>query len=38
MYHTVNNVFLTALKHVGHDCQVQGDFASDIPGFTSDIV
>ena len=37
MYH-INNVFLTALKYVGHDCQVQGNFASDIAVFTLDIV
>ena len=38
MYCIVNNVFLTAHKHVGHDCQVWGDFALDIAAFTSDFV
>ena len=37
MYHTVNNVFLTALKYVCHDCQVQGEFASDFAVFMLDI-
>ena len=31
-------MFLTAQKHVGHDCQVWGDFASDIAIFMSDFV
>ena len=38
MYRIVQNVFLTAQKHVGHDCQVWGDFTSDIKVFTSDFV
>ena len=38
MYYIVNNVFLTTQKHVGHDCQVKGDFTSDIVAFTSDFV
>ena len=36
MYHITNNVFLTTPKHVSHDCQAWGDFASDIAVFTSD--
>ena len=35
MYCIVNNVFLTAQKHFGYDCQVQGDFASDTAAYTS---
>ena len=31
-------MFLTAQKHVGHDCQVWGDFGSDIAIFMSDFV
>ena len=31
-------MFFTAQKHVGHDCQVSGDFASDIAAFRSDFV
>ena len=38
MYSIVNNVFLTAQKHVGHDCQVWGDFVLDIAVFMSDFV
>ena len=38
MYHTVNNVSLTALIYVGHDCQVQGDFASYFADFWSEII
>ena len=37
MYH-INKVFLTAVKYVGHGCQVQGDFASDIAIFMLDTV
>ena len=32
----VNNLFLTAQKHVSYDCQVWGDFASDIAVFMLD--
>ena len=38
MYSIVNNLFWTAQKHVSHDCQVQGDFASDITVFMSDYI
>ena len=38
MFQIVSNVFLAAQKHVSHDCEVQGDFASDIAVFMSDIV
>ena len=31
-------MFLTAQKHVGHDCRVWGDFALDIAIFMSDFV
>ena len=31
-------MFLTAQKHVGHDYQVKGDFASVIAVFTLDFV
>ena len=38
MYSIVNNVFLTAQKHVSHDYQVWGDFASEIALFMLDFV
>ena len=34
----VNNLFLTAQKHVSHDCQLWGDFALDIAVFMLDFV
>ena len=34
----VNNEFLTAQNHVGHDCQVWGDLVLDIKVFTSNFV
>ena len=38
MYSIINNVFLTTQKDVGHDCQVWGDFASDVLIFMLDFV
>ena len=38
IYCIVNNVLLTTQKHVGHGCQIQGDFTSDIAVFASDFV
>ena len=38
MYSIINNVFLTTQKDVGHDCQVWGDFASDVVIFMLDFV
>ena len=35
-YRIVNNVFLTAQKHVGHDWSGTGRLTSDIAVFTSD--
>ena len=38
MYCIINNVFLTAQKHVGHDCQIHRDFASDFAVFMLNFV